>query len=157
MKRRARLGKLEWALIVASAFAALLAIGVIMSPSGSTGAGQAVSSIDAGAAGVPAAPAYDPGPQAELSDNGNGAKQTERFVVSGDWDLAYDFDCSNVGGDGNFIVYIRDASDGGMSDNLGLNELADSGHDVTHEHHGGVYYLAIITACHWSITVTDNL
>lgn len=156
MKRRARLGKLEWVLIVASAFVVLLAIGVLSSPSGTTaGSPRAAPAVDTSTA-------YD-GPYTELYDSGKGQKQTVQFLVTGDWDLDYTYDCQNLdpqgNSEGNFIIFIRESPGGKVAGyNPGVNVIGMWDYNgVTHEHQGGFYYLFVDTLCSWSVTVKDNL
>lgn len=93
--------------------------------------------------------------QVLLKVKGNGAKTTEKFTAAGDWDLAYTYDCSNFGTQGNFAVLVY-GDDGNLSlSNQGPNELGNKGNDVDHEHHGGTYYLDVNSECQWTIKVTS--
>lgn len=93
--------------------------------------------------------------QVLLRVKGNGTKTTQKFTAKGDWDLAYTYDCSNFGQQGNFIVMVY-GDDNNMSlSNEGVNLLGMKGHDVTHEHHGGTYYLSVNSECGWTLKVTS--
>lgn len=148
MKRRARLGKLEWALIVASAFVVLLAIGVIISPDGPTSA--ATQSVEP----APAEAAPPAEPEILLSDSGHGDFQTATFYVEGDWDLNYAYDqCSHYGGPGVFAVDVEPDYSAGNGD-VYVGQ-AYTGTSVTHEHGSGRFYLSVISTCSWSVRVTE--
>jgi hypothetical protein len=99
---------------------------------------------------APAQPAPAPAkPITVLTEHGNGIKSTASFTVTGDWDLAYAFDCSNFGGQGNFAVSIN-----GSAGDVLVNELAAKGADTTHQHDGpGKIALDINSECVWSIRV----
>lgn len=119
---------------------------------------------DGGASGVSSASVVDAQPAVAavpvtqvgtvlLNVSGSGQHQTQMFTAVGDWDIAYAFDCSNFGPSGNFIVIVY-GSDGNMSfGNTGLNELGPGRSGITHEHHGGTYYLAINSECNWTMRV----
>ncbi|MEU2869799.1 hypothetical protein ABZ769_11420 [Streptomyces olivoreticuli] len=89
-------------------------------------------------------------PRTVLSESGNGIKSTEKFTVSGDWDLHYSFDCSSFSSSGNFMV-----SEGGALGVPLVNELAAKGNDVTHLHDGGTKYLEINSECSWTVEAID--
>ncbi|MEU5428243.1 hypothetical protein AB0H73_21965 [Streptomyces olivoreticuli] len=134
--------------IAAVAFVTLLVvIGAVASgvkqSAGSSARGGGRSS-DAPANKAPAKP------RTVLSESGNGIKSTEKFTVSGDWDLRYSFDCSSFGGSGNFVV-----SEGGTLGDTLVNELAAKGSDVTHLHDGGTKYLEINSECSWTVEAID--
>ena len=45
-------------------------------------------------------------PQVLLDISGNGSKTTQKFTAGGDWDLSWSYDCSKIGMEGNFQVFI---------------------------------------------------
>lgn len=67
-------------------------------------------------------------PKVILAEHGQGNKSTATFLVHGDWDLHYSYDCSQVpGGQGTFIV--------GTTEDPGfINEMGPGGQDTTHQH-----------------------
>ena len=93
--------------------------------------------------------------QVLLAVSGNGAKKTQKFTAAADWDLAYTYDCSNFGTQGNFVVMVYGDNNQLSLSNDGPNELGDKGNDVTHNHHGGTYYLDVTSECRWTIKVTS--
>jgi hypothetical protein len=95
-------------------------------------------------------------PQTVLSLDGNGDSQTQEFTVADEWSIQYSFDCSTFGYPGNFAVDVE-GSDGVPSlTNRGPNALASSGSSVVYNHHGGTYYLSILSECDWHITVVSG-
>lgn len=94
-----------------------------------------------------------PVPQTLLDLSGSGTKTTQKFTAAGDWDLAWSYDCSNFGYQGNFIVSVYNG-DGTMSfTNSGINQLGKSGSDVDHYHQGGTFYLQVNSECKWKINI----
>lgn len=90
-------------------------------------------------------------PQVLLDLSGNGTKQTQVFTAGGDWDLNWDYDCSNFGYQGNFIVSVYN-KDGSVSfENTLVNQMGKSGADVQHYHKGGTFYLDINSMCSWHV------
>lgn len=99
----------------------------------------------------PAAPAK----RVALKLSGNGIKSTKQFTIThDDWSLAYTYDCSNAGGQGNFIVSER----GGGNDGVALvNALGTMGSDISYQHaDSGTHFLEINSECDWAVTVTDG-
>jgi hypothetical protein len=90
-------------------------------------------------------------PQALLTLAGSGTKQTQTFTAAGEWDLNWTYDCSQAGGNGNFIVTVYNA-DGSVSfENTPVNQMGASGTDVQHYHTGGKFYLDINSECSWTV------
>lgn len=95
--------------------------------------------------------------QTLLDISGSGSKSTQKFIVNGDWDLSWSYDCTSqmasVGGQGNFQVYIYNG-DGSLSlqNNL-INQLGKSDSGVENYHTGGTYYLQVNSVCSWKIKV----
>jgi hypothetical protein len=93
-------------------------------------------------------------PQTLLDLQGSGSKTTQKFTARGDWDLAWTYDCSSFGAQGNFVVMVYNG-DGSMSfQNSALNQIGTKGSDVQHYHTGGTFYLDINSECSWSLKTT---
>jgi len=91
--------------------------------------------------------------QTLLDISGSGTKSTAKFTASGDWDLDWNYDCSNFGQNGNFQVYIYNG-DGTLSlANSLINQLGKSDTGVEHYHTGGTFYLTVNSVCKWNIQV----
>jgi hypothetical protein len=80
-----------------------------------------------------------------LNRSGQGSQRTPSFTTTGEWELAYTFDCSNLGGQSAFQFDVQNA-DGTANDDPGAT---DDYHDA------GQHYLAITSACKWHITVAE--
>ncbi len=92
-------------------------------------------------------------PQILLDVRGSGTKSTEKFTTQGnDWDVSYDYDCSNFGMRGNFQFYIQ-AGNGSPMPLPGANELGMSGSDIDHYHRGGTFFLEVNSECDWHVVV----
>lgn len=96
-----------------------------------------------------------------FTQTGTGTASTGKFRVPNDWDLAWHYDCTNFGFQGNFQVTIYDAdAEGGPAidfDNIPINQLGMSGASVEHYHSGGnLKYLQINGECNWDITITKG-
>ncbi len=66
------------------------------------------------------------------------------------WDLAWSYDCSSFGTQGNFQVFYDYYSSGGQLDleNSPVNQLGASGSSVEHYHSGGnTKYLVTNSEC----------
>lgn len=140
-----------WVLIVGGVVALLIVIAAV-DGSSSDGATQ---DPDALSPSTPAAPAA---PTTVLNLSGNGDSQTQEFTVSDEWSISYNFDCSNFldGSAGNFAITVE-GSDGVPSlTNEGPNALASSGASTVYNHHGGTYYLSILSECNWTLSVTNG-
>lgn len=135
--------------------AGVVALTVIIASAASSGGGGGGSKPAASSDTSSSSAAQQPAaPQTLLQQAGSGDTQTASFTAAGDWDLAYSYDCSKFGTQGNFAVEIM-GSDGAMSlSNVGPDVIGEKGQDVSHEHHGGTYYLTVISECDWSVTVT---
>jgi hypothetical protein len=90
-------------------------------------------------------------PKVLLQMSGSGIQKTEQFKTGSNWRLAYSFDCSNFGGQGNFAV--TEFTDGQMSDVL-VNELKASGNGTSPVYDAGTHHLEINSECNWKVTVT---
>ncbi|MFZ0886922.1 MAG: hypothetical protein WA005_00580 [Candidatus Binataceae bacterium] len=83
---------------------------------------------------------------------GGGDHSTEKFSVTGDWDLDWQYDCSSFGGSSVLIVKIMNP-DGTQSGNLGVDQMGRSDRGVEHYHIGGTYYLHVLSPCRWHLEV----
>ncbi|HVS78886.1 MAG TPA: hypothetical protein VHD84_01190 [Candidatus Saccharimonadales bacterium] len=92
-------------------------------------------------------------PQTLLNLSGSGTKQTRLFTAANSWDLHWSYDCSNFGGQGNFIVSVYDKSGSPSLENSDVNQLGGSGSDVQHYYQGGTFYLSINSECSWKVKV----
>ena len=89
-----------------------------------------------------------------LSLSGSGMKSTQTLSVPQEWSLAWTYDCSSFGQEGNFIVSVYN-SDGTPSDVSGVNQLGRSGSDTEYFHQGGNLYLVVNSECRWTIRVLE--
>ena len=134
----------------------IIIIAIIASAAGSGGGGSKPANADhptAAASSAPTQPAAA-APATLLQTSGNGDKQTAEFTAAGDWGLAYSWDCTKFGTAGTFAAMIYGHDGHPSLSNQGPDSNGMKGSDVTHEHHGGTYYLSIISECDWSVTVT---
>jgi len=115
-----------------------------------TASTQASSSSDNGLA----APAVSSTPPTTvlLDQSGSGEAQTKPFTTTGEWTVAYTFDCSAWGSSGNFQFDVAN-TDG--SDNLdnGANDLAMSGGNTDYYYDAGQHYLSVNSECDWHVVV----
>lgn len=87
-----------------------------------------------------------------LDMQGSGQQTTQEFTTpTNEWAIAWAYDCSNFGTQGNFIVNIY-TPDGGMVIG-GVNELGENGNRVEYQHQGGTFYLEINSECAWHVVV----
>jgi hypothetical protein len=75
-----------------------------------------------------------------------------QFSESTAWNMAWSYDCSNFGSDGNFQVFVVQPP-GDLNDDEGPNELGPSGSGTDTYTDTGVFSLAVNSECQWSITV----
>lgn len=95
-------------------------------------------------------------PQTVLDLSGNGSKSTQTFTVGNNWEIKWNYDCSNFGYQGNFMVSVYN-SDGTMSyKNAMINKLGNSDSDTDYYHSAGTYYLNVNSMCDWEIQVVNN-
>lgn len=80
---------------------------------------------------------------------------TQQFSEATTWNLAWSYDCSNIGQQGNFIVGIVQPP-GDQSVDQGPNELGTGGSGTDTYTDTGVFSLAIISDCQWTITVGSS-
>jgi hypothetical protein len=78
-----------------------------------------------------------------LDFQGNGIKQSPKFVAPREWSITYNWSCSNGF---SFDMYIEgDTSDVVSNSN-------SSGNDTTYEHSGGSVYLSVNSGeCNWHV------
>lgn len=87
--------------------------------------------------------------QTLLDVSGSGSMQTEKFSSQGDWDMKWEYDCSNIGVASNFIV--TPTSDIKLNP---LNHLGQVGAGAQHYYQSGEYYLDVLSQCKWRIIVS---
>ncbi len=81
---------------------------------------------------------------------GSGAYSSRTFMAPPSWRLAWSYDCSSFGAQGNFQVYIY--QNGVLSDSdIGANALGPKGSAVNYYHSGGRIYLEINSECSWHV------
>jgi hypothetical protein len=102
----------------------------------------------------PTAPPTRPPVAQVFHQDGSGIATTQTFSVNDTWDLAWSYDCSGFGGEGNFIVDVYNADGSPDFNNAGVNQLGPGGNGVEHFHSGGSKYLEMNSECNWSVTVT---
>jgi hypothetical protein len=143
------------------AFGCVIVIGVAANAAGSSSSSSsaastaaqapAPSSTAASAAPSSAAPTTAPAAQTVATYSGSGIENTPRFTVTDTWKLAYSFDCSNFGSQGNFQVF----EDSGF--NVLTNDLATSKSASTMQYNdAGTHYLEINSECSWTVKVIDE-
>lgn len=94
------------------------------------------------------------GPTATFSSTQTGdTGETVEFPENGPWKMAWSYDCSAWGSQGNFQVDIQQR-DGGFSSDIGPNELGTGGSGTDSYFDTGTFNLAINSECSWSITVS---
>lgn len=106
---------------------------------------------------APATTQAAPTKKVVLSVQGNGIKSTKSFTISsGDYSVAYTYDCSNFGSSGNFIADVQQSGNNLLDDPV-ANTLGDKGSDTTYLHDGpGTFYLSVNSECSWTVKVTDG-
>jgi hypothetical protein len=80
---------------------------------------------------------------------------TSNFSQTGPWTMAWSYDCSTFGSQGNFSVNVTQPAGDGAVD-LGTNELGDGGSGTDYYYDTGTFSLSIDSECDWSITVTPS-
>jgi hypothetical protein len=96
-------------------------------------------------------PTPAPTPGLVFEQRASGSASTRTFVVGEAWTLAWSYDCSNFGTQGNFIVYAKRADGSTVG---AVNQLGRSGASTDYFHQGGSLYLEVSSECAWHITVT---
>ena len=120
---------------------------------------MADSCLGSGAAASSAAAAHTGSPAVLLDVAGSGNQTTQKFAISGDWELAWSYDCSGYAlGSRNFIVSVwvtvSNGADGLTFANPETSQLGAKGADVYHFHTGaGTFYLYVDSRCKWHVTV----
>ena len=87
-----------------------------------------------------------------LSLTGSGSKSTQTLSLPDEWSLAWTYDCSAFGQQGNFQVFVYN-SDGTPSSANGVNQLGSGGSDTEYFHQGGNLYFVVNSECRWTIRV----
>jgi hypothetical protein len=87
---------------------------------------------------------------------------TDKFTVTGTWDLKYSWDCSKqisqgVGDTSHFGMIIFNADDDTTAfENPETDRTGRSGHDTYHFKQPGAYYVKVNSSCDWRVQVTDT-
>jgi hypothetical protein len=87
-----------------------------------------------------------------LETSGNGSKQTEKFTATGDWDVAWTYDCS--GQPNGLNVFSIFPQGGGYETPVMVTNGDAKAQDVQHYHNPGTFYLSVTSTCKWTVTVT---
>jgi len=91
------------------------------------------------------------GPLLDLS--GSGLKNSAPFNAPDHWKLAYTYDCTGFGGQGNFQVFLYQGS---ALVNILVNELGAKGSATTDVYNGGNgMHLEMNSECDWHVTATN--
>jgi hypothetical protein len=91
-----------------------------------------------------------------LSLDGNGDKQTQKFTVSGDWDLEWSYDCSSRGIDSGAYYATIYNDDGTRSyENPEVSQSLVKSSDTQHYYKDGTFYLNISSTCSWHVNVKN--
>lgn len=144
--------------IIGAAGAAVFAIGVVAAvtthptPHATTSisAPGPVASTRPGAPPT-TAPTTAPAAATVLHATGNGIKTTPAFTTTDQWTIAYTYDCSNFGDQGNLQIFVD--YPGG---DIAANALGRQGHDSTTETGVGTHTLTVNSECVWTVTVTNQ-
>ena len=124
---------------------------------------SAPTSSSPAASDKPAAPAATatPAPKAKaapavlLDVSGAGAKKSQIFAASGDWDLTWTAKDTSGAGACYMGIIVYDAATNTPSGVAVNQQVSGQGGDVDHEHKGGRYYLDVNAAnCAWTAKVT---
>ena len=81
----------------------------------------------------------------EIGDSG----QSQQFTIGGPWAMAWSYNCSNYGSQGNFQVSIN-----GSTGDIGPNELGPSGTGTDNYNDTGTFSVSVNSECHWSLTIS---
>lgn len=93
-----------------------------------------------------------PKPTVVFTTSGDGIKNTADFTTGPEWSVAYTFDCSRAGGNGNFVLEV-----GGDLGNILANALSAKGADTSYEHDNpGSHYLQVNSECDWTLKVSND-
>lgn len=126
-------------------------------------AGVSTSRSSSSGTGSPPAPQPTSSPTAKASQapaaltvfydrSGSGINKTPIFQTPNEWQIVWNFDCTNFGQSGNFQIFVYDG--GGRLVDLAANALAMRGQDTSYEHNlSGPYYLQMNSECDWHVTV----
>jgi hypothetical protein len=81
--------------------------------------------------------------------------ETPQFTETGNWQLTWTYNCSNIGQSGNFSVSVNQPSTSTTAD-IGPNELGPGGSGTDYYTDTGVFSLTVISECDWSISVSPQ-
>ena len=89
-----------------------------------------------------------------LNIGGVGIKQTQKFTTTGDWDVEWAYDCSNIRIHGQFAFGVADSDTRrGYADTSGVKQTGDKGNGVQHYRRSGSFFLIIDSRCIWHVAV----
>jgi hypothetical protein len=108
-------------------------------------------------------PQYLPKPaEVILTLRGNGVESSRDILVTQpSLRVKYNYDCSSLGGPGNFIADFETANQGNLTSDSQLiaNAVSPGGGDtvtIYPRNTGSQYHLAVNSQCDWSITVSTS-
>jgi hypothetical protein len=79
----------------------------------------------------------------------------QAFTVSGQWTMAWSYECPTVDGGGLFDVLINPPSNDQSTD-IGPFQAGTSGSGTNTYNDIGTFSLGVISSCTWSISITSN-
>ncbi len=88
---------------------------------------------------------------AQVGTSGN----TAQFTQTGNWQMAWTYDCASFGSSGNFNVNVNQPS-GDLATDAAPNELGMSGSGTDYYYDTGAFSLSVTSECTWSITVSPS-
>ena len=100
-----------------------------------------------------------PAPIVLQNESGNGMQSEPQFTVpstASGWTLAYSFNCSNFGSQGNFAIYITGSGAAAGSTDAGPNELAESGASTDSYYDTGTFQFEVNSECDWTYKVSTT-
>jgi hypothetical protein len=96
-------------------------------------------------------PTSPPAPKVLLDLTGSGIKNSGEFDAPSHWRLAYSYDCTSFGTQGNFQVFVEQGS---TPVDAPVNELGMKGQSTSDVYHGGKLHLSMNSECNWHVTAT---
>jgi hypothetical protein len=94
------------------------------------------------------------GPTVILDMPGSGNNRTPSFTTSGNWEIDWSYDCTNLGQSGSFQISVYESPTNAEVDIAAIS-LGANGSDVAQEAQGGTYYLQVSSKCNWHVIVKD--
>lgn len=81
--------------------------------------------------------------------------QTPQFTQTGNWTMAWSYNCSSLGSPGNFSVTVNQPSGDPVFD-AGPDESGSAGTATDYYSDSGTFSLSVTSTCAWSITVSPS-